>query len=377
MSSVTAAHPLAPESHPRTSSRTTARAQVPEPHPGAPRGVWCRASHACVGMGLLALLAGCDRTPGAVPADGTTLALPGAVTDSLRPPVGTGWESAAGPFLVLPTVDGGQDAGSLLRPDATDGTVGDTAGLRGLPGADRVELFSRGSLVGEATITIERVLALDAGCTAWPVARFTSVAGGGSPAGGSGTAGGLAAAGSGTVGSAGAARGWTAGFVKGRVALVPLDSIEGLSSRDSAALAANIARVASGLADDTVQTFRGLPFVVLRAYRGQLNGSSFVIATLVRRLNQEDAPREERLVMVIDGDPAAPQNWTVGWHERAAGSEDELVVSEALVAYQLPGKPSPYLLFGRDDGEALSAAVLVRQGSLWKVLWESALAGCG
>jgi len=35
------------------------------------------------------------------------------------------------------------------------------------------------------------------------------------------------------------------------------------------------------------------------------------------------------------------------------------------------------LLFGRDDGVALGAAVLSRRGGTWTVLWESAIAGCG
>jgi hypothetical protein len=164
--------------------------------------------------------------------------------------------------------------------------------------------------------------------------------------------------------------------MKGRITQVPLDSIEGLPPRDSSALAMNISRVASRLPDDTASTFRGLPFVVLRAFRGKLGDHAFIVTTLVRRVNQEDAPREERLVLVIDGDPATPDKWTVGWSERAAGREDELVVSEPLLAFHLPGAPRAHLLFGIDDGEALSAAMLVRDGAAWRILWESALAGC-
>ena len=60
---------------------------------------------------------------------------------------------------------------------------------------------------------------------------------------------------------------WTAAFAVGRVTAIPLDSIEGLAPRDSARLATDLTRLASGLADDTSSTFRGLPFVVLRAWR--------------------------------------------------------------------------------------------------------------
>jgi hypothetical protein len=299
----------------------------------------------------LAMLAACDRKPKIAATDSAAAQPAIATVDSLRPKVGTGWEGDAGPFLVLPTVDGGRDAGSLLRPDATDSTVGDTTGLRRSAGDGTLELFSRASLMGVAKLVIEKAPPGDSGCTAWPVARLTSA--------------------DGTM-----PRGWTAAFLKGRVTLVPLDSIDGLAPKDSAALAANISRLASSLSDDTVATFHGLPFVVLRAFRGLSDGRGFVVTTLVRRVNQEDDPREERLVMVIDGDRATPAAWTVGWHERASGREDELVVSEPLSAFLAAGKGRTHLLFGRDDGESLSAAMLVRDARGWQVLWESALAGC-
>ena len=319
-----------------------------------------------IAVATVALCAACDRSQTVATGDSAVIRNPGAANDSVRPPVGTGWDVAAGPFLVLPTVDGGQEAGSLVRPDATDLSVGDTAGL-GAAASNRLELFSRGALIGEASLSIEKAAGLDSACTAWPIARLGGM-----------TRSGLAqGTGAGTPGANfSGSHGWTAGFVKGRITHLPLDSIEGLSPKDSALLAVNISRLASGLADDTVGTFRGLPFVVLRAYRGKLTDQSFVVTTLVRRVNQEDAPREERLVMIIDGDLATPAGWTVGWHERASGNEDELVVSEPLLAFQLTSGARVHLLFGRDDGETLSAAMLVRAGTAWKILWESALAGC-
>lgn len=311
--------------------------------------------------------AACEGTPSVVPADSVVTTVTAVAKDSLRPPVGTGWESDAGPFVVLPTVDGGVDAGSLLRPDATELTVGDTAGLfaGAIPGNGKqavLELFSRGALLGASPFTVEMTRGLEAGCTAWPIARLHMP----QPAPTAGAQG----------VSSSPSRAWTAAFVKGRITQLPLDSIEGLLPRDSSLLAVNIARLASGLRDDTVATFRGLPFVVLRAYRASLGTQSFIVATLVRRVNQEDAPMEERLVMIVDGNLDSPKEWTVGWHERASGREDELVVSEPLVAFQLAANKRPHVLFGRDDGEALSAAMLVRDGAGWKVLWESALAGC-
>ena len=101
-----------------------------------------------------------------------------------------------------------------------------------------------------------------------------------------------------------------------------------------------------------------------------------LVATLARRVNQEDSPKEERLVMVVDQIGSDSKNWVVAWHERASGREEELVVAEPLLAFRSGRSPDVHLLFGRDDGVALSAAVLTRSAFVWRVLWESAIAGC-
>jgi len=52
-------------------------------------------------------------------------------------------------------------------------------------------------------------------------------------------------------------------------------------------------------------------------------------------------------------------------------------VAEPLLAFRVTGAADVRLLFGRDDGVALGAAVLARREGAWRVLWESAIAGCG
>lgn len=302
---------------------------------------------------LTAGLVACDRTPRDASADSAAAAHAGAprINQIETTISSTGWDMAAGPFVVLPTSDGGLLAGSLLRPEAAEGTVGDTTGLGATLGDGRLELFARQGKVGEARITIEPVVAQDPRCTAWPVARLTASAGG-------------------------AITPWTAAFAAGRVSPLPLDSIEGLAPRDSARLAATLTRLASALPDDAHSAFRGLRFVVLRAWSTRPDTGGFIVATLIRRVNQEDAPREERLVLVVDTPAQDQTTWRVGWHERAAGREEELVVAEPLLAFTMPGTAGPQLLFGRDDGEALSAALLTRRGGQWVSQWESATTGC-
>lgn len=296
---------------------------------------------------LLSVLA-CERTQPSVGGDSVTDTTPTVVVpiDSQAITETTGWEWDAGAYIVLPTVDGGVTAGSLLRPGVDGQQIGDTVGLGRIVQPRRVELFSRAGKVGEADISVEPSQRVDSTCAMWPTARLQFPSGQTAP-------------------------GWTVAFAEGRVLPIPLDSIEGMTARDSARLAANLARIASALRDDTVATFRGLPFVVLRAYRAQLPDSAFVVAMLIRRVSQEDAPKEERLVMVVDVSHADPRRWSASWWERASGIEDELLVAEPLLAFRARGADDVRLLFGRDDGMVLSAAVLTRIAGKWMLQWES------
>lgn len=316
----------------------------------AAHAVWGRV---VVVAGVALVLGACDRPAPAVPADSSraTAATPRADSSPVAP-AASGWDAGAGPFVVLPTIDGGMLAGSLLMPDATESTVGDTIGVGAQLGDGRVELFSRSGPLQVARVTVDAPPAGEPGCTAWPVARLAVDAGV-------------------------SVVPWTAAFAAGRVTAVALDSIEGLAPRDSASLAANLTRLASRLPDDTSATFRGLPFVVLRAWRSSATTDALVVAVLARRVNQEDNPLEERVVLVVDAPGSEAAAWQVGWHERASGHEEELVVAEPLLAFRVSGANDLRLLFGRDDGEALSAAMLVRRSGAWRVLWESAIAGCG
>lgn len=309
---------------------------------------------------LLGGILGCDR-PSSQHATDSTLPVADSVKSpssaqqlSAQRPFGSGWDASTGMILVLPTPDGGMLSGSLLRPEATELTVSDTAGVGNDMGDGHLDLFSRSGRVGGAVLTVRPAMNQAPECSVWPVAQLRLD--------------------DGTVVAP-----WTAAFLAGRVIPIPLDSIEGLSARDSSMLAANLTRLASRLPDDTSVTFRLLPSVVWRAWRSTGLDTGFVVATLVRRLNQEDDPREERVVMVVNTPSSDPRTWSVAWHERASGREEELVVAEPLLGYRVAspvGSSEVNLLVGRDDGVALSAAVLRRKDGSWTILWESAIAGC-
>jgi hypothetical protein len=305
----------------------------------------------CCGLWLAVAITACTDTPPVSRTDSLVSVPAGGDTGSGEArPTSSGWDAGAGPYLVLPTVDGGFATGSFLLPEATELTVSDTTGVTAMVADGALDLFTRSGQVFAGHVVVEPPSVQPEGCTAWPVARVRI--------------------------DTGAILPWTAAFRRGQVRPIPLDSIEGLASRDSAVFAAALARLASGLPDDTNATFRGRPFVVLRAWRSSGSDSSLAVATLVRRINQEDNPQEERLVMIVDMPTRDARQWTVGWHERAAGAEDELVVAEPLLAFRNAASDQLRVLFGRDDGVALGAAVLARSDGRWRVLWESAVAGC-
>src|SRR5829696_7086795 len=137
---------------------------------------------------------------------------------------------------------------------------------------------------------------------------------------------------------------WTVGVVGGGGEAIPMDSLAGLAAGDSAALVANAARAASSLPVKDEAYFRGLPFSVHSLQRfAPAAGVQAFAALLVRRVNQEDSPLEERTFLVAERDSAAAA-WRVAYHERSAGTEDEVESSEALAALTLGAARRPSLL---------------------------------
>lgn len=257
-----------------------------------------------------------------------------------------------GPVLLLPDPDGSLQTAVVIRPEASDDAVGDTTGLAARLTGMPLTLYSRVGSVGSAELSgALRVVAQTADCSAWPAATITP----GTPMTGP----------------------WLVALSSDRISAFPLDSLDGVAGRDSAQWAAALTTLASRLPDDTSRTFRSRPYVVDRAWRhASAADTGVIIATLVRRLNQEDAPREERVLLVVDVPGADPRSWRVGWHERAEGEEDALEVAEPLVVFRPRPGGALHLMFGRDDGAGVHAALLMRSPDGWQLRWESARPSC-
>jgi hypothetical protein len=168
---------------------------------------------------------------------------------------------------------------------------------------------------------------------------------------------------------------WSVGFSGRTAGLVRMDSIEGLPAADSARLAVDLARLASALPMQRNSRFAGLPFAVLSARRLQANGRQIVVAQLVRRLNQEAAPLEERTLVIAEraapASPARREPLTATHSQRSEGSEDAIEHFELLTA--ITSGPSTLLLMSRDQLSRTTYELLERTDTGWRTRWSRTL----
>jgi hypothetical protein len=218
-----------------------------------------------------------------------------------------------------------------------------------------VDLFTAGSRVGQARIGPIAASAPTDLCRTWPVAWL-----GQSPA------------------DVTVSRDWAVAFEPDRAAELPMDSIAGLAAADSARLAADVARVASALPGDTAAAFRGLPFVVTRAWRSRaLGGEVFLAAVVVRTVNQEADPRQERILLVAERDTSVPwPRYVPGYWERIAGREAALEATDLVAMIRLGADRRPTLIVVRDSDRGLSYALIERIDGVWQRRWASPYCRC-
>ena len=252
------------------------------------------------------------------------------------------------------------DVAQVVFPEVTDSTFGDStltdlAPVRGT----RVTLYSRRGEAGTAIVAGEDSTARSDSstdeCEGWPAVRLRNE-------------------GRGVTGN------WTVGLVTGRAQSIPLDSIERLSRADSSRLAGEVARLASGLPEDTARAFRGLPYDVHTVRRFHpAPGVDALVADVARRINQEANPREEQILVVAERDSGrADAPWRPAFVERASGHEGSVQTHDVLAALAIGPSRRPSLLVARYVSDGIAYVLLERVGAgQWRVRWVSAASDCG
>jgi hypothetical protein len=314
---------------------------------------FCSALPATVALVVVAIA--CERSAPVPGRKDTTIPVVPPPESSLvvTPPTST-WDPSAGPALFV----AGQipSEALVLVPEYSDSTALDSvrfdlSRLRSV----RVDLFATGKRLGTAQIdAVNRPTRTDA-CRGWPRAQLV-------PA----------------TPDSGSLPSWSVAFQAGHAAEVPIDSIEALASPDSARLAADIARIASALPGDTAAMFRGLPFVVTKAWRARLPPNNQVLAAIVvRNVNQEANPRQERLLLVAERDSTtATTRYTPVYSERVTGLEETVETTDLVGMVLLGDERLPTVVVARDTGNGSSYALIERIGGQWRRRWASAYVGC-
>ncbi|HVE78310.1 MAG TPA: hypothetical protein VNA89_05595 [Gemmatimonadaceae bacterium] len=331
---------------------------APSAPPGpasAARGAHSRRCSYRLAVGALgaALGAGvaCERAAPDRPADSpvASVAVPPDTAPPPEPPRSM-WLDEAGPALLAA---GPSPETALVIYSAADDTLrADSARRAAPPLAGAVfDLLGRSGLLG--TATLGRARSADDECDAPAVAPLRA--------------------------AAGVPAGWLVAFPRGVASPVSLDSIETLAPKDSARLAADVARLASALPGDTAPDFRGIPFRVRTARRFRVEGTEVIVADVVRSLAQEANPRQEHILLVAERDTAAPAGvrHEAAYVERSAGPEETVASSDPLAAVQLGTPPRPFLVLRRDDAGGGAYVLLERTGPRrWRVRWLSPYVLC-
>ena len=304
---------------------------------------------------IVVMTSACERQQSVPAIDSAVPLRPAPIGTSNAPPVTT-WDARLGPVLLV-------NAGA---PDLATVVVGDSARM----GADTITereavairstpaiLVGRGDSVEVAVLQDARVGRSedDSECTGWPAWRIARPRGN-APL-----------------------RPWAIGFVGATVQPVAMDSIESLTRADSARLAAEVTRLASTLPSSAADRLAGLPFTVTSLWRFRAGpGVEGVAANLVRRVNQEARPLEERTLLVAERDSTRrDERFILGYYDRAQGAEETIESRDVLALARTTPSAQPMIVMARDFGDGMAYAIVERDPTgRWREKWRSPRGRC-
>jgi hypothetical protein len=268
------------------------------------------------------------------------------VDSAVAAPASNGWNPVAGPVLLV--------AGA--SPDEAIVFFGPSGGSAASVDTGSVDQATA-TLFGRDSSRFTGTLELPAGndnaeCRIWPLRNLHAIAGAGT---------------------------WSVGFLSSNVTVIPLDSVDELSARDSMALAAEASRLASSVTANTSPSFQGLRFTAQNIRRFEAApGVQALAAQLIRRVNQEADPQEEQTLVIAERDSGVTTGrYQLAYAERSFGKEDDVVSSELVGAVRVGPNRTPSLVIARDSDAGLAYALIERTGPRqWVARWTSSLAKC-
>lgn len=299
----------------------------------------------CWSIAVTAILAGCTDT-GHRLSDSARGSPARAAVDNTAP--GTGWDADAGRLMIV-SLDATSDSVAVVLPEITDSTIESVQDIDAPVANLSFDLFGRSGRIA-SNITVSPVAIQDSSqeCYSWPLAKLRTQK-----------------------------PGWNAGFVAGHADAIKLDSIEAMTSADSAELVRAIAQGASTQPVATDPTFRGLPFRVRSAYAFRVDSTDVIVANVVRAVNEEANPRIEYLLIVGERARDAVGKLNVEYFDRAAGAEGSTQASELLAAVRVGLSKRPVLLVSAAYEDGAKLGLIARSaGGKWTAIWRSAYTNC-
>jgi hypothetical protein len=264
---------------------------------------------------------------------------------SLGPESSTNWDPSAGAIMLVALSDAG-DSAAVVLPDVTDSTLESSS----LPPTPQVlfDLYGRSGKIGSSTIGPLRKFVGDSTCEVWPSVDVSSTH-----------------------------PGWQVALAKGSAGAIPLDSIEALSSADSASLAASLVESVAALPPASDPTFRRLPFRVRYAYTTQIDTAEIAVADIVRALNEEANPRIEHIFLVGERPKASKGKFAIRYYSRAAGAEETTQATEVLAALEVGSSRRAAFVVNVESDNRARFGLIERTGpAQWRPVWWSGYTGC-
>jgi len=260
----------------------------------------------------------------------------------------TGWDSAAGPIMVVSKSRASPDV-AIILPGLTDSALAATSHFELATVANApLELFGARGLAGNSKLQAVSQPGSSSGCVGWPTGTLARMP----------------------------ATDWRVSFEEGRAVGLPLDSLEGMNSADSARFVGSILQAVSALSNAGDPAFRGIPYFVRKGYRLALSPSTVLVAEAIRRIPEEANPREEHLLVLAER-ARDDAGYRVGFYKRSAGSEESLETSEILAAVRFTASSRPAIVvrLDYDDGGKIGLLERVAPGT-WRITWRSAYTDC-
>lgn len=162
-------------------------------------------------------------------------------------------------------------------------------------------------------------------------------------------------------------------------AVLALERLDQLAPRDSARMAARLARLGGSLSTDTtVADFRGLPIAVRSAWRVvPTEGDTVLAAILVRHIPIESDPMEEIFTLLASPEarPGLREGLRAEWVQRDVGREDAVVFREMVALWRMPGD-TVAVLFAHDDDRGVVGQLLTRTSRAWATRWDGVFPAC-